>query len=156
MEPWGSRADGWERRSGKDRRDRLGALGRLLFGGRRQHIRRRSDQERLVIVDVYSPGLFRVILLILFLSLLDACLTLYLINQGAMEMNPVMAYFLDRGVGAFITAKYAMTSLSILILLLLSNVFIRRLRIYTRTIFSYVILVLGSVVVWELFLICKL
>jgi Domain of unknown function (DUF5658) len=155
MEPCVRETIGLERRSGRDRRDRLGALGRVLFRGRRQSIRRRSDHERLVWVDLYSPALFGAILMILFLSLLDACLTLYLIDQGAMEMNPVMAYFLSHGAGAFISAKYAMTSVSILILVLFSNVFIRRLRIYTRTIFPCVIVVLGSVIAWELFLIYR-
>jgi hypothetical protein len=155
MEPWMSQAHGLERRSGRDRRNRWGALGRILFRGRRQKVRRRSDQDRLVWVDLYSPAIFGAILAIALLSLVDACLTLYLIDQGAMEMNPVMAYFLGHGIGAFITAKYALTSISILILVLFSNVFIRRLRIYTRTIFPYVIMVLGSVIAWELFLIFR-
>ena len=144
-----------DRRSGKDRRRQMTSLGRMMFSGQRQHVRRMADRHRLVWVDKYSPTLFISILIVVLMSMVDAFLTLFLIDNGAKEVNPVMAYCLSLGPSAFILLKYAITCISVLILVVLSNVFIRRIKIYTRTIFNYVIGVFSCVILWELFLIIR-
>jgi hypothetical protein len=89
------------------------------------------------------------------LSMVDAFLTLFLIDNGAREVNPIMAYCLSHGPSTFILIKYIITCISVLILLILSNVFIERIQMYTRTIFNYVIGVFSCVILWELFLIYR-
>ncbi len=144
-----------DRRSGRDRRKAMRSFGRLIFFGQRQHIRRKADHQRLVWVDKYSPALFISILVVILLSMLDAFLTLFLIENGAKEINPFMAYCLSHGPSVFILIKYAVTCISVLILVILSNVFIKRIKIYTRTIFNYIIGVFSCVIMWELFLIYR-
>jgi hypothetical protein len=142
-----------DRRSGEDRRKRMTSLGQMILYGQRETIRREADQQRLIWVDRYDPTLFFSIITVVLLSMTDAFLTLFLVNKGATEINPIMAYCLSLGPSMFILIKYVLTCLSVLVLLILSNVFIQRIRIYTRTIFHYIISVFSCVVIWELFLI---
>lgn len=144
-----------DRRSGIDRRKQMTSLRQMMFYGQRQLIRRKADQQKLVWVDKYRPSLLILILLVVLLSMADAFLTLYLITQGAREINPIMAYCLSFGPSVFVLVKYVITCASLLVLLVLSNVFIRRIQIYTRSIFPYVIGVFGCVILWELFLIYR-
>jgi hypothetical protein len=102
--------------------------------------------------DRYSQGMFTVITAILMLSIVDGLLTLLLIERGASELNPVMAYFLEYGPLSFITAKYVLTSFGVFLLLIFKNVFINPISIYTQSLFTPVIFTFGTVIVWELWL----
>lgn len=144
-----------ERRSGQDRRKRLTSWRQMMFYGQRQTIRREADRQRLIWVDRYSPTLFILILAVVLLSMLDAILTLFLVNRGAAELNPIMAYCLSLGPSVFILAKYALTCVSVLVLLILSNVFILRIKIYAKTFFHYIIGVFSCVILWELYLVFR-
>ena len=143
-----------DRRSGIDRRSASGTVsGARLKGGRREHNRRREDQQKFFVADRYSQRLFGAIILILLLSVLDGLLTLYLINHGATEINPIMNYYLNVGPYAFFSVKYALTAFAVLVLLFCQNIFLRRIRIYTRSIFYFIAAALMTVVAWELYLI---
>ena len=143
-----------EKRCGIDRRTNNKArLKYLLFNGRRERSRRDEDGGKAIIFDRYNQKLFLAITTILILSILDAVLTLVVIQRGAKEVNPVMAYFLEHGTLTFIVAKYALTSIGVLILLVFKNVFLTKIKIYTHSLFPCVILVFIVVIVWELFLI---
>ena len=141
-------------RSGEDRRQRrIPKLKYLLFGGKRENARRAADKSKIHFFDRYNTRLFAAIIIILFLSILDALLTLYLIDNGSNELNPVMAYFLKFGPMTFVIAKYMLTSAGVVILLICKNVFLTKANIYTHSIFSYVIVVFSMVVVWQIYLI---
>ena len=99
--------------------------------------------------------MFAGIIGVLALSILDAALTLLLVSSGAVELNPVMAYFLSHGQVAFIGAKYRFTSISVPLVLLCSHVFIRKPGIYLSRLLNFFIGCFGLVIVWELFLIYK-
>ena len=144
-----------DRRSGQDRRKRLTSWRQMMFYGQRQTIRREVDRQRLIWVDKYSPALFILILIVVLLSMADAILTLFLVNRGATEINPIMAYCLSLGPSMFVLVKYALTCISVLVLLVLSNVFIFRIKIYAKTIFHYIIGVFSCVVLWELYLVFR-
>ena len=106
-------------RSGKDRRTKSGFnIRSFLFGGKRENIRRQEDTRRIFYVDNYSPGLFFTIVSILFLCVIDALLTLSLLNHGAYETNPVMAFFLKFGPYTFFTSKYLLTFIPVICLLM--------------------------------------
>ena len=144
----------YEKRRGTDRRTNNRArLKYLLFDGRREQSRRDEDRSKAVIYDRYNPKLFFAITTILVLSILDAVLTLIVIQRGATELNPVMAYFLELGTPTFIIAKYILTSVGVFILLIFKNVFLTRIKIYTHSLFPCVIFVFMVVIAWELFLI---
>jgi hypothetical protein len=143
-----------EKRSGLDRRaGGVPGLGYLFFHGRRERIRRAADKQRFRLYDRYSPRHFAEIVAILFLSVLDALFTLYLIDHGSKELNPVMAYFIESGPFIFFTVKYALTSAAVVVFLVFKHVRIRKIGLYTASLFTYVIALFSAVVAWELCLI---
>lgn len=143
-------------RQGSDRRRRiLPPLRYLFFQGRRKLIRRHGDHHRIMLLDHYSSTLFAVIVLILIFSLTDAFLTLWLVDSGATEINPVMAYFLTHGPGVFIGMKYLFTCFSVLILVVFSHIFLRRVGIYIRSIITTILMLFSSVIAWEVYLLVR-
>ncbi len=143
----------FDRRSGKNRRRHdLPEIKSLFIYGRRKTIRRKDDKGKFSYFDQYSSGIFVAIVLILFLSVIDAFLTLFLIDCGASEINPIMAYFLRFGPFTFMSVKYFLTCYSVIVLLIFNNVFLGKIKIYTRSLFSYAIGVFMIVIGWELFL----
>jgi hypothetical protein len=143
-------------RQGTDRRQRfLPPLRYLLYKGRRRQIRRQEDHRRLLLLDHYSSGLFAAMILILAFSVADAFLTLWLVDRGATELNPVMAYFLARGPAVFIGAKYLLTSFSVVILVVFSQVFLYRVGIYIRSIIASILMLFSSVIAWEVYLLLR-
>jgi len=141
------------RSAGERRRKTLPPLRYLIAGGRRRAVRRLEDSHRIVLLDRYSPKLLVAILGILVLSLLDAVLTLYLVEQGASELNPVMDYFLKKGPLIFTVTKYILTCIAVLIFLALANSVVPRSNFKAKKLFPYALLAFGGVVVWELVLI---
>jgi len=142
-----------ERRCGKDRRGKTKAQFKyFLANGRRETVRRGEDKTRLFFFDRYNQKIFAAITTILMLSVFDALLTLVLIERGASELNPVMAYFLEHGPLPFLIAKYLLTSIGVVILLFFKNVFINKINMYTQSLFPCVIVAFSTVIVWELFL----
>lgn len=146
-----------DERSGTDRR-RSGLPGwrYLLFGGRRRVARRNSDGRRIVLLDRYSPKLFAAMMGILALSLLDAALTLFLVSHGSSEINPIMNYFLTQGPMVFMIAKYALTSIAVIIFVLLANSASPQPAWPIRRLYRLALLAFGGVVAWELVLVCIL
>ena len=145
-----------ERRSGFDRRgtSKL-TLRSLLWGGRREEIRRREDRQKWTYVDRYRQSLFAVIVIILFLSVIDAILTLLLIHHGAVEMNPVMAYYLGLGPYAFLLVKYALTSAGLVILVVFRGRFIGSAWVKADAFLYALLTAFLGVVSWEVYLIHK-
>jgi hypothetical protein len=143
-----------EKRSGKDRRThRFPKLKYLIFAGRRAGVRRKEDWDGAFYFDRYSSNIFAAIVLILLLSVLDALLTLYLIDRGSTELNPIMSYFLKYGPFVFMGAKYFLTSIGVVILLLFRNALRKRSVSHARNLFSYIISAFTTVIVWEICLI---
>ncbi len=124
-----------------------------LFFGRRKGVRRHEDNQESYFLDHYSVRVFGIIIGIILLSLTDAMLTLYLIRNGAAEVNPVMEHFLRYGTLPFLAAKYLLTTASIVLLLIYKNVHIFGTRIRAKYLFILILLIFISVVLWELFLI---
>jgi hypothetical protein len=157
MKRSGEKSVAIERRSNKDRR-KTGAptMRFLLRGGKRENIRRQADKNKLFWADRYSQHLFAAIVLILFLSVADALLTLLLLGHGAVEINPVMAYYLDIGPYAFLIVKYLLTCVALFLLLICQNIFLRTIRIYTRSLFYVIIAAFFSVIFWQCYLIYKI
>jgi hypothetical protein len=141
-----------ERRSGGDRRICKGFFGKpLRFEGKRRSVRRAADRRRLVALDRYRPSLFVAAMIVLSLSLLDAMLTLMLIDRGAYELNPLMAYYLTHGPRIFLLVKYGLTVLAVFLVVLADHTLTTRHRMFAG-ILPVIGTVLGGVVIWELFL----
>ncbi len=142
------------RRSGIDRRKQTGISVRLLVGnGNRRTVRRREDRGHIFWVDQYSSGLFLAVVGILFLCVLDAILTLYLLNHGAYEANPFMAFLLNFSPSAFIIPKYAITMIATLCLFVFRGVVVSKFNLSTHTLLYFLAWVYVAVIGWELYLI---
>lgn len=145
-----------ERRSGKDQRNkRFGEIVWLFKPGQRRHVRRLEDRRKLQLLDHYPPKLLIVLVLVLLLSIVDALLTLWLIDNGAVELNPVMSYYIELGPDIFMAIKYLITVSVVVIGVLLNYVYVR----YFYLQFSHLLNVFAGcfamVVAWELFLIVR-
>jgi hypothetical protein len=143
-----------DNRSGKDRRTKSGFnIRSFLFGGKRETIRRHEDTKRIFYVDHYSSGLFFTIVSILFLCVIDALLTLSLLNHGAYETNPVMAFFLKFGPYTFFISKYLLTIVPVICLLMFRNTVVRVIKISARSVLYVIVVFYLAVVLWEFYLI---
>ena len=145
-----------DRRSGRDRRQRrLPTLKGLILHRRRGDLRRRSDRDRITIMDRYSNIGLGAVILVLLLSVADGFLTLFLLRHGATELNPVMAYFLNIGPLAFLGSKYLLTAGAVFIVIVLNYVFVSYIRVYARDLIKYFATAFAAVVGWELYLVFR-
>lgn len=145
-------SDSSDKRSGLERRKRkMPRLKYLLFGGQRKMIRRSEDQQQMIILDNYGPGLLAFVLIILTLSLVDGFFTLHLIGRGASEANPLMAYFLNLSPWAFMSAKYLLTTLSVICFLILNNLQIKPFGIRVSRLFPAIIAMFSIAIFWQFF-----
>lgn len=110
-----------ERRRGPERRrPNLASYVHGSLNPRRRAGRRSGDQDY-PIVDWHPPRIFTVAFLILLLCVSDAVLTIILMEHGAIEANPIMAFFLPKGLGWFTAAKLALTSVGCVVLVACSR-----------------------------------
>ena len=91
-------------------------------------------------------------MLTLFLSLMDASLTLFLIGKGAVEINPVMDFYLQKGPSVFVGVKYGLTCAAIIVLLLLKHMKIGNSRLKVRSVLCLTPLPFYLVIQWQFFL----
>lgn len=146
-----------EQRSNQDRRQNHIPFYKLFFfKGRRRALQRTEDRKRITVLDQYHPSLLISVLVVVGLSLLDAFLTLTLLEKGAVELNPVMRYYINLGPGIFLMVKYGLTALALLIMVVLNPIISVRYRIASSLMFPFCILLFGSVVIWELHLLANL
>ena len=96
------------------------------------------------------------ILVTLFFSVSDALLTLFLIDHGAYETNPIMAYYLNIGPYYFFAVKYILTSLGIIVLLIFRNCIFRAIKISSSALLYLIAGIFIAVVAWEIYLISKI
>lgn len=112
-----------------------------------------AEMQRACVAETHSPKTLALILLIVLLSITDAYLTLDLINQGAVELNPIMAYYLNHGELAFFGMKYLLTCASIIVILIIKDFYLFSTKVQGKFLFAFHLIVLTSVVQWELYLI---
>ena len=112
--------------------DRRKFTWRTVFFGfmrsRRHGLRREADAE-IVFLDRHHPWLFFLAVGTMIMSVLDAFMTLQLLERGMYEANPFMAAMLGQGTDVFAVSKMAMTGTGILILVFLAKArFLNRFR----------------------------
>lgn len=141
-----------ERRHLFDRRKRpTPFISRYTFiGGRRKTIRRCSDRERYNFVDLYSPYLLIMLLILLILNIGDGYLTLVLTNENiAKELNPIMSFYLELGNIPFFAVKFFLTILPLFIFCICNNLSI------TKASLVIAITIYLSLIIYELNIIFK-
>ncbi len=111
-----------ERREHDDRRQRVWwSVWHGNFNPRRRTAPRRRGDSGYQSLDWHSSHLLAVAIGILLLCVLDAFLTLLLLQRGAAEVNPIMALLVGRNVAAFAALKMALTSMSIVFMVFLAR-----------------------------------
>lgn len=120
-------AEAKNERNAPDRRSRPTPLfSRHMFFGRRRWNRRATDPRLNYYVDRYSIRAYAAVIVILFLCAADAAFTIYHLNRGASEVNPIMRFTLSFGNLHFIIIKYALTASGLFVLLTHKNFAIAR------------------------------
>ncbi len=121
-------------------------LSRFSFFGRRRAFRRKADRQKGGYIDRYSPGLFFLLLLIVGLNILDALLTIMILDRGGWEINPLVRSAIELFGERFWAWKFIIVSIA-LILLCIHSKFKPIKTIIVTTGFIY-----ASVVLYEIFL----
>ncbi len=99
----------------EDRRKRpTPFISRYTFRGRRR-ASRRGEEKHNYYVDRLGSRVWWVIGVVVLLSVIDSIFTLYFINKGYQEVNPVMNIAIIIGKPTFIIFKYLLTILGILV-----------------------------------------
>jgi hypothetical protein len=101
-------------------------------------------------VDRYNGKLLAIIIFILLLSILDAFFTLILLERGAKEMNPFMAYYLDISPTLFFCIKYMLTCASVLLVLFIKDFYIFKTKLKARVLFFLLPIPFVLVIHWQL------
>ena len=91
------------------------------FNPRRRTVPRRLSESRYHFLDWHSSHLLAVAIGILLLSVVDAFLTLALLQMGAYEANPLMAPLVARDVAAFATLKISLTGVSTVFMVVMAR-----------------------------------
>lgn len=111
----------------------------------RRKIHRRHDESPDAQRDWYHPRLFVLVVGIMLMSIMDSFFTLKLLANGAIETNPVMDYFINIGVPAFILSKMLLTGCSVIVLTALSSyLFLNRFlisKVITICFIGYMVLI---------------
>ena len=111
-----------ERRIPADRRSRT--LRSLALGSflRRRHGPRRVADASFAGTDWYAPQWLAAGVLILVLCVVDALMTLMLLERGALEANPIMDAVVHGDARIFVALKFGLTSAGVVILIILARV----------------------------------
>jgi len=100
------------------------------FNPRRRSPPRRLDDSRFQSLDWHSAHLLAVAISILLLCVVDAFMTVVLLQGGAYEVNPIMAALIYRSVALFAALKMGLTGASITLMVILARYrFFRLLRV---------------------------
>ena len=111
-----------DRRILKDRRRRpTQGLSKFILQGQRTSFRRDEDRGAGGYVDRYGPGLLFLLVLILGLNVLDAFLTMMILEDGGWEMNPVVDFAIQLYGDRFWVWKFVTVSLPLILLCLHSK-----------------------------------
>ena len=130
-------------------------LSRYIFWGRRKSARR-AGEDRNLYVDRYSPVLLFIVFLILALNILDAYLTLHLLEHGAHEVNPFMKYLVERSPLGFLVTKYVIMTPCVIFLLIHKNFYVLRGKVNVKCFIALVLIFYAVLVGYELLLYCRL
>jgi hypothetical protein len=112
----------WDRRIREDRRKQpTPGLSRFTIDGRRRSFRRREERRRGGYVDRYGSGLLFLIVLIVGFNVLDAWLTMTILENGGWETNPVVSSVIQLYGHKFWIWKFAVVSIPLVLLCLHSK-----------------------------------
>ncbi len=134
---------------GPDRRTRTTPrISRYSFLGGRRRGARREDELEGSFVDLYNPFLMLVIGWVALMNVGDSFFTLFHLQAGGIELNPVAERLLECGRFHFVFWKSLLISIALLVLCVHKNFFLARLGLWASVLcytllFGYHIYLLG-------------
>jgi hypothetical protein len=129
-----------EKRQGPDRREKpTRPISRYTFVGRRVNARR-TDESDNYYVDRYDPRLLIIIGLCAVFCVGDFYLTKHILQAGGSELNPLMAYLIEKNMLIVEIIKYLVTFVALIFLLFHKN--FRLLRAIKVHLIIYLIFVI--------------
>jgi len=143
-----SMAEPPERRRTERRRSVLRAL---FYGSLKPRRRgpRRAGESAVSSVDWHHPQWLAIALLIVAFSCSDGFLTLVLLEDGAYEVNPLMAPLLRDSVVAFALVKIGLTATGVVLLTQLARVRAFGRRLPVGVLLYVVLAVYGALILYE-------
>lgn len=96
-----------------------------LRGGRRKEVRRDEEREG-SFVDLYSPAILGLIFWVGLMNAADSFFTIFHLQVGGIELNPVAALLLETGRIGFVFGKAIMVTLALLVLCMHKNFYLAR------------------------------
>ena len=140
--------EGFERRILSDRRKQpTPGLSQYVFWGQRKDFRRKTDQRKGGYLDRYSSALFFFLVLIVGLNIIDAFLTIMILDLNGWELNPIVCSVIDLYGENFWVWKFSIVSIA-LVLLCLHSKFRRVQSVIIGICFIYLV-----VIAYQIFLI---
>ncbi len=121
------------------------------FYPRRRRIRRAEDRDH-TFLDYHPAHLLLVCTVILALSVVDGLLTVYLINNGMREINPLMAFLVSTDPVLFALGKIACTTVGVVGLVLTAHMRIYRI-VKASTVLYFFLLIYFVLMLYEVGLI---
>lgn len=100
----------FEQRQHVDRREQRSiSLSHIIHTGRRENARRQIEKEQGFYTDRYEKWVGLSVIAIALMSVLDAFLTLNILDRGGIEINPFMSALLAINTQVFLIGKFAVT-----------------------------------------------
>jgi hypothetical protein len=124
MKPTDDRAI--EQRRDDRRQTGVGTLLGALFLQRRR-LSRRIDDKTNTYIDWYDHWHLATTLTVILLCSLDAFLTIILLDRGAIELNFLMAWLIDKDIQTFTLVKLSVTGVALIVLVMHINFRIYRI-----------------------------
>jgi hypothetical protein len=114
-----------DQRTQSDRRETpTSPWGAFPPAGQRMRNRRASEHQRPYFVDRFPPAMLLLVLMLVVASMVDAVLTIRLIEAGANEINPLMDRLIQHGLLSFLLIKYVLTVGGLPVLLIFKNFYL--------------------------------
>lgn len=105
------------RRAGERRQAHLLGFFYGFYKAQRAGDRRKIIAAQPSYVDIHDAFTYALVMVIMLFCVADAYFTLILIEHGARELNPILAWALDKDALLFYGTKYSLTAISVVLLI---------------------------------------
>lgn len=120
--------------------------------GRRKNNRRITDPGYNYYVDRYGFKCIVAFIIILILCVIDAKITIRIVEAGGTEINPIMDWALSLGVTWFQIIKFSITGICLFFLMVHKNFVIFGGLINVRNVVTSILILYSVLVIYELYI----
>jgi len=117
---------------------------------------KRSNSPKGVKIEFSKRIAYTATFLILIFSLLDGFFTLHLLDNGAIEVNPLMSLAMKLGDLFFLTLKFSITLFCLGCLLSCKNSYLLHFRFSVESALQAIMTLYGTLIIYELSLIAMI